>query len=470
MINFKFEQLGPMQVGKIGLSKLTVLCGENNTGKTYVTYLVYCFLATWKQFIEIELETALDEIQKLGSTTIDLETTVESNWANLTKIAVKKFKKELPDMLASKAENFKLFELDVSLPLSSEWRKRSYKKELRSSQGNLLVTLMKAENSTHLEIAAPSVDDARFPPIFALKSFIEEEILTVITENIIPSVFVASTERTGATTFKKQLNLALNNFLDLLGQLHKEGAESITPRKLFETMYERKDYALPVEHNVKFINDLPTTNKEDGVLFKANPDLLKEFEGIVGGTYITNKDGITYFRPKGTSLSLGLGEVSSSVRSLMLVWYWLKYIAKPKDMLMLDEPELNLHPANQRRLARFIARLVNLELQVFLTTHSDYIIREFNTLIMLNQSDLPREDLLKKLKDYSEKDRLNHQDIAVYMARKEKVLKPGNKKKTDCQTIIAAEISATLGIEAISFDETIDDMNAVQEAIYYANH
>ncbi len=470
MINFKFSNLGPMQVGEIGLSKLTVLCGENNTGKTYVTYLAYCFLATWKQFIEIDLDSALKEIQKLGSTTIDLENVVESKWHELTHSAVERFKENLPDMLASKTENFKNLELEVRLPLSAEWRKKSYKKELRSNQGNLLVTLSKLENSTSLEIAAPSVDDAKFPPIFALNSFIEEEILSFITENIIPNVFIASTERTGATTFKKQLNLALNNFLELLGQLHKDGADSITPRKLFETMYESKDYALPVEHNVKFINTLPTTNKEDGALFKANPELLKEFEGIVGGTYITNKDGVTYFRPKGTSLSLGLGEVSSSVRSLMLVWYWLKYIAKPKDMLMLDEPELNLHPANQRRLARFIARLVNLELQVFLTTHSDYIIREFNTLIMLNQSALPKEALLKKLKDYTEADRLNHQDIAVYMARKDKIQKPGNTRKTVCQTIVAAEISPTLGIEALSFDETIDEMNAVQEAIYYANH
>jgi len=33
--------------------------------------------------------------------------------------------------------------------------------------------------------------------------------------------------------------------------------------------------------------------------------------------------------------------------------------------------------------------------------------------------------------------------------------------------LIKAEISPTLGIEAKSFDETIDDMNNIQEAIYY---
>jgi len=109
---------------------------------------------------------------------------------------------------------------------------------------------------------------------------------------------------------------------------------------------------------VQFINQLPNTSSEDGELFKNEPDLLKRFENIVGGSYITNKEGVTYFQPKGTSLKLGLGQVSSSVRSLLIVWYWLKHFAKKGDMLMIDEPELHLHPANQRRLARFLVALI----------------------------------------------------------------------------------------------------------------
>ena len=45
-------------------------------------------------------------------------------------------------------------------------------------------------------------------------------------------------------------------------------------------------------------------------------------------------------------------------------------------MLFIDEPELNLHPGNQRRIARLFARLSKLGIKVFITTHSDYIIKE----------------------------------------------------------------------------------------------
>lgn len=53
-------------------------------------------------------------------------------------------------------------------------------------------------------------------------------------------------------------------------------------------------------------------------------------------------------------------------------------------MLIIDEPELNLHPDNQRKMAGLLARLVNCGVKVLVTTHSDYLIRELNNRVMLN--------------------------------------------------------------------------------------
>ena len=46
----------------------------------------------------------------------------------------------------------------------------------------------------------------------------------------------------------------------------------------------------------------------------------------------------------------------------------------------------------------------------------------------------------------------------------------GGKKRVTCKTLVAAHVDAGTGIEARSFDETIDDMNTVQEDIYYGLH
>lgn len=466
-MKLNFEHLGAIEYAEIELAELTVICGENNTGKTYVTYLIYCLLITWRKFIDIDLRRDLDDLRKNGVVKIDLQTKVADIWPSLCSDALARFLDAFPGMMASKGELFSQLSIRLDIPLGESWKEREFKKELRSAKGNLLVTMSKPAHSAELELVALKSDESGGHSTVSLGEFIEERLFEMMLEEAIPDVFIASTERTGATTFRKQLNLATSNIIDLLSQAHKEGAESITPDRVFETIYGRQDYALPVRRNVQFVNQLPETNTEDGALYKSAPGLLKRFESIVGGSYATNKDGLTYFQPFGTKLKLGLGEVSSSVRSLLIVWYWLKHFAKKGDMLMLDEPELNLHPANQRRLARFIASLVNHGVKVFITTHSDYIVKEFNTLIMLNQDNPQLSAVRDKYKEYLPEDRLAYNKVSLYMARDEKVLRRGNTRKSKMKTLVRAEISPSLGIEAPSFDETIDEMNAIQEAIYY---
>ena len=45
----------------------------------------------------------------------------------------------------------------------------------------------------------------------------------------------------------------------------------------------------------------------------------------------------------------------------------------------------------------------------------------------------------------------------------------GNKRKSRCQTLTAAHIDPELGIEARSFDTTINRMNRIQEAAVWGD-
>lgn len=466
-MKLSIENLGAIDYAELELADLTIVCGPNNTGKTYVTYLVFCLLSTWRQFVDIDIKRDLLDLRKNGLVKLDLDRKIADQWSAICGDALDRFLRSLPEMMASKSELFSKLKVQLDIPLGVAWRTREFKNELRSAKGNLLVTMLKPMDSSELELVALKSEELSSQSIVALGEFIEDRLFEMMLEEVIPRVFIASTERTGATTFRKQLNFAMSKFQELLIQAHKEGADSMTPDRVFETMYIRQDYALPVRRNVQFVSQLPDANAEDGELHKEFPYLLEKFEAIVGGSYVTNKEGVTVFQPTGTKLKLGLGEVSSSVRSLLIVWYWLKHSARKGEMLMLDEPELNLHPTNQRRLARFIVALINHGVRVFLTTHSDYIIKELNTLIMLNQESEKLSGILEKLTDYSTEDKLDHTSVTLYMAREENILRPGGKRKVRTRTLVRADISPTLGIEAKSFDETIDDMNAVQEAIYY---
>lgn len=467
-MKINFNKLGVLEQGTLELADLTVICGENNTGKTYVTYLIYCLLKTWKQLISIDIKPEISELIEKGSVDIDLDKKVVQNWRELSIQTVKKFLNSFPDMLAANTLLFENLKLDVEVALNLGWQEKEFRSELRSGGGVLLVSIVKDQNSSILKLASPKHANSKSLSLLHLENFIEEEIIKIVLSDTIPDVFIASTERTGATTFRKQLNLATSNLVDLLSQVHKDGEKSLTPHALINAVYGSKDYAQPVKDNVVFINQLPDNSFRLSSLLEQHPNLLESFESIVGGKYSTNKEGVTTFQPKGTKLKLGLGEVSSSVRSLLIIWYWLRYYAKKGSVLIIDEPELNLHPSNQRRFARFLADLVNHGVKIFITTHSDYIIKEFNTLIMLNNLTNDKfESFIKKYREYNKENRLDISKIALYMTREELIKLSEYSSRVRRKILKRAEINSSFGIEAISFDETIDEMNAIQDTIYY---
>jgi len=130
---------------------------------------------------------------------------------------------------------------------------------------------------------------------------------------------------------------------------------------------------------------------------------------------------------------------------------------------------LNLHPENQRRVARLLARLVNLGIKVFITTHSDYIIKEFNTLIMMNNN-IPHLKKIAKKEGYEKSELMDIKQIKMYMTEKRPVPLGNNKRKSRYHTLVEANIDQQTGIEAPTFDETISKMNKIQEEIIWGDN
>ena len=136
--------------------------------------------------------------------------------------------------------------------------------------------------------------------------------------------------------------------------------------------------------------------------------------------------------------------------------FYLKHKAQKYQCLIIDEPELNLHPENQRKMARLLAMLVNAGIYVAITTHSDYIIREFNTLIMLHDKNNPQRRAIAEELGYDDQHincLLDPEKIRCYVA------KDG--------TVVPMDINSRYGIEVTSFDDSIREVNALQQRILY---
>ena len=265
----------------------------------------------------------------------------------------------------------------------------------------------------------------------------------------------------GAAIFEKELNFSRNRLLDEISRSDQKN----DPRELLLKSY--KNYPAPVEDNVEFTRQLEETAKRKSFIAKEHPEVLDDFRDIVGGTYAITQNDLLYYIPKGTRRRLTMDLSSSSVRSLLDLNFYLRCIVEKGDLLMVDEPELSLHPENQRRIARLFARLANLGVKVFITTHSDYIVKELNTLIMLNH-DKPHLKRIAEENGYRDNELINVDQVKVYIAEKKLMpLEEGQKRRKRGHTLVPAKIHPEFGIGVGSFDKTIDDMNRIQDDIVW---
>lgn len=88
---------------------------------------------------------------------------------------------------------------------------------------------------------------------------------------------------------------------------------------------------------------------------------------------------ISYEEPAG---KFSLHRTSSMVSEIAPVVLYLRNILRPHEILIIEEPESHLHPRSQVILAEVITKLVNHELSIVLTTHSDFFLSQINNSIM----------------------------------------------------------------------------------------
>ncbi len=185
---------------------------------------------------------------------------------------------------------------------------------------------------------------------------------------------------------------------------------------------------------------------EKGVFYRLAEELEREL--IHGEVKYESLENTLYpeiiYRFRETNIPLY--RTSSTVSELAPLILYLKYLIKKGDMLIIEEPEAHLHPKNQRILAKYIVKLIRNKVNMIITTHSDYFLRQLNNFIKI--SGLPAE----KRQEYGyEKDLfLDPTEVSAYIFRLDR---EGNKSK-----IKSVKITTEDGIlqdEFLKIDEAL---------------
>lgn len=400
---FSVRNLGSVRTGSFTQKPLTLFCGPNNTGKTWTMYSLYYWRQLLKQITE-------DKYYR------------RTWW--------KQFAKEEDKNFPNPTE----FNLTVSKTLS----------ELFNAP-------------------AEELKDARFE--LDLPSWLQ----TTTESKSLSDVFLMPAERNGLHLFFRELSVKRPALL------HHASKEKIDINQLLIDVI-RSRYATPIANYIDWLNSLPDIRKSKPnypliptgrhALDNILPDIQKSKDfhrfaeelkkELAGGAYKVDRDGNIEFKPYQTKRdgkttpTMGLHLTSSTVKSLFGLWFYLEHQARKGSILMIDEPELNIHPENQRKIARLFARLVNNGLNIVISTHSDYIVREINSLIMLSQD---ANKHLRKQHKYKDEEILKREQVGAYLF--------------DNHIIEHFSITRDDGIHATTFDDVIKDLNNVNNDIFY---
>ena len=449
-MKFKFEKVGYVDQGNIELSDLTLICGPNNVGKTYISYSIYGFIKRFKSLFDFPLSNEqIASLRDEGTLTIDL-CVFRENIKEHIEAASKSFSQEFGDYFNAPDEMFDDSKLefatdDFSLDLNEEFKQTV-------SFGRMETLIFdKAPRESVLSIALTALGKRKVPTRI-LNDVVSSVIADCIFASSLPKPFVVTSERTGISLFYKELDVSKNAIIE-----HLTETDKLDPITLINSMRSR--YARPIQDNISTIRDYENLSKTKSFLRSGKEEykpVLDALQDLLGGSFKAVDKQVVYVPKKERNrdkVNVPVYIASSSIKSLFLIDLYVNCLAEKNGLLIIDEPELNLHPDNQRKMASLLARLVNSGIKVMVTTHSDYLIREINNRIMLSNKVSDKEKIMKNAKIIDE-DILSPDQVKAFSLNGDHTI---NEVAVD-----------KYGINMEIFDGIIDSTNTLADDIYYS--
>ncbi len=468
MFNLEVGKLAIIKNAKIDLKPFTIFFGKNNTGKTYLAYLIYGIGKIGNRvesvklldrhdirFLNIiDLKPLEDSLQKfmegkfdeIDSYTFEInvdqiyEYSIASKFVSKifnTSIKCENIKFKFYNMPAKLRINFYIKSIDdipkeVPIPKFIVEHLRQYFTEIevkpvlfsffRSAKDHHFVLgihfgyrLDKANNLVDLHIfLTPSKKFKKEVSVMKdIKTWIYDginEILIyyaqdIIGENIKDVIFIPA-PKSGIYLLRKAL--------------FRKGLEETLEKgeiKIIKEGEADKDISLPLPKPV--IDFVKLTLFENLKIDEEFKDLVDFGEkNIIHGFLEYNPEvDEVFYRPRRMKKISIPPQMSSAlvVESIPLLTFLRYGIIKKGNLVIIEEPEAHLHPDAQRNLVRLLVRMVNRGIYILLITHSPYVLQQINNCILLHNLDEEKRQKFLKKHGYTTDDKLNPDLVSAYL-------------------------------------------------------
>ena len=454
-MDIKIKNFGPIAEGDISIKPLTIFIGPNNTGKSYAAVLVHCLYSAFNKLlwgtsyrrdrymqlskkgglqdvleeddnIKIRINKALEDLKKNNKFEAEIpEDIIVEVYSNLlhrftdilTEEISRAFASNLKDLTGFNTKSFSLvikfngFSIPVEYANNQvninrkELPIEDIQKEIQKLKTYLKITTQEMHGSAmgwrsgvseRIEIEI----DHRFlksVPHEALVRDIQEAIIQNISQRHLAQMMkkchYLPAARSGIMQGHKAVSAAIISEAPLAGltKIEIPTLSGITADFIISLIrLEKIGRGAKLEKVIDFI-------EEDIIKGKISVQQMKQLYPEF--TYDIN------------GMSLPLHRTSSMVSELAPIVLYLRYLVDKGDVLIIEEPEAHLHPGMQRKLARAITLLIRNGVNVFITTHSDYLIEQISNFIQMSElKEKERESL-----GYTKNDFLKPDEVSVHL-------------------------------------------------------
>jgi hypothetical protein len=437
------KNLGPIKGNQqsIDLSKkFFIFLGYNNSGKTYVSQLLWTIFNQDKhiQFIkssfsngilenvseqsqgqwQIELtQTLIDSILEKFSLFLEEEIFTVLNQDKPNNIARNNpsfsFKANINDFVNRKFDDISSINILLGndiLPFSKGPLKINLKVTKESGKQTLKFSLH--------GIKGLAEDSWRFNTIQVLLAFF---INMPLTQSKFSPFFLPASRAFFSIFYTYIYEIERNK-----GEEDRRLISELTSIEEIRKKLFRRSYTQPVSQAIEALYDL---NYNSSSLDIYNSRLI-ELAEIMGGDIILDRvesiGPVQFsfrFKDNKQEIDLPMYLASSSANQLTLLYLYFKYWAREKgNFLIIDEPEVNLHPESQIKLLDLSINFVNQsENKVLIATHSSLLADAVNNYLYIdNLRQYYNDEKIKEIIDDNElqylypETKLSREDLGVY--------------------------------------------------------
>lgn len=456
-MKIKVEKLGAIKEASINLDKSFLLfCGQNNTGKTYLSFIIYA-LSKFKLSRDKALRVDISRLIEDGFFELDVDTDAVFTFKENSLRDLKKNLDTVFGISEEQAENlFKNFDINyITDQTDCQEKIKNISFGDTFGMNDLQFNIIKEVNELKVRIELLEGEDysvlLKDPSIFQM--MLSSAVVNRLAFHPIRNSVIFPVERNSIYTFSKELSINRNLLIDQMQKLSK--GDNLDPFDLISSSSNR--YPLAIKDGLQVSDDLQNIQKRKSEVY----DLAIHLENsLLNGTLSVDKDGDLLFTSnKSKSKKLPIHMSASIVKTLSSLIFYLKYQARKGDLIIIDEPEMNLHPDSQILLARVFAKLHQIGFRFIISTHSDYIIREINNLIMCASASETDTNVAQEI-GYDTDMGVKHENVACYYF---------HYQNSNSRNIKVKELTVGIdGVEIESIDNEINAQNERMQELFYA--